>query len=189
LPESYGSWPRASYPEGKLRAERIVQGFPVPSEARIARLFNVSGPGQSWRSGMVLPTFVHRALAGEPLPVIGDGLDLRCFQHVDDVVAGLIRLARFEGHVGVVNLGGREATTVKALAERVLCVLGVSAPVISVTSAERYGAKVARCRHRVPCVERAARLLGHRSQLTLDDMISDLASVAGASVEVPADVV
>src|SRR5204863_3959998 len=55
----------------------------------IARLFNVVGPRQSGRYGMVLPRFAKAAVAGEPLTVHGDGRQTRCFLHVADAVAAL----------------------------------------------------------------------------------------------------
>ncbi|MCC7241867.1 MAG: GDP-mannose 4,6-dehydratase, partial [Acidobacteria bacterium] len=39
----------------------------------IVRFFNTVGPRQTGQYGMVVPTFVHQALAGEPLTVFGDG--------------------------------------------------------------------------------------------------------------------
>src|SRR3954471_14622525 len=58
----------------------------------IGRLFNTTGPRQSGRHGMVLPSLVEQALAGEPLTVFGDGTQSRCFCHVRDVVRGLADL-------------------------------------------------------------------------------------------------
>ena len=43
----------------------------------IVRLFNTVGPRQSGQYGMVIPRFVERALAGEPIEVHGDGTQTR----------------------------------------------------------------------------------------------------------------
>ena len=58
----------------------------------IARLFNTVGPRQSGQYGMVIPRFVERALAGEPLEIHGDGTQTRCFCHVADTVRALSSL-------------------------------------------------------------------------------------------------
>ena len=55
----------------------------------IARLFNTVGPRQSGQYGMVIPRFVQRALAGEPLEVHGDGTQTRSFCHVSDTIRAL----------------------------------------------------------------------------------------------------
>ena len=52
----------------------------------VGRFFNVVGPRQTGRYGMVLPRFVDAALAGVPLVVHDDGQQVRCFAHVTDVV-------------------------------------------------------------------------------------------------------
>ena len=48
----------------------------------IGRFFNVIGPRQTGRYGMVLPRFVEAVLAGRPLVVHDDGSQVRCFAHV-----------------------------------------------------------------------------------------------------------
>src|ERR1044071_4133161 len=44
----------------------------------VARLFNVVGPRQTGRYGMVIPTLVKQAIAGEDMTVYGDGSQTRC---------------------------------------------------------------------------------------------------------------
>ena len=58
------------------------------------RLFNTVGPRQTGQYGMVLPTFVRQALAGQPITVFGDGTQSRSFTYVGDVVDALVKLAQ-----------------------------------------------------------------------------------------------
>jgi UDP-glucuronate 4-epimerase len=68
------------------------------------RYFTAYGPRQ--RPDMAFSRFLRCALAGEPLPVNGDGSQERDFTYVDDVVAATIAAARL-GRVGTVyNIGG-----------------------------------------------------------------------------------
>src|SRR5207248_10731295 len=77
-------------------------GLPVT----IVRLFNTVGPRQVGMYGMVLPRFVSAALKNAPLQVYGDGKQSRCFCHVADVVAALIKLMQTPKAVGTVcNVG------------------------------------------------------------------------------------
>src|SRR5262249_60291852 len=77
-------------------------GLPVV----IGRFFNVVGPRQIGRYGMVLPRFVDQALTGGPLVVYGDGRQGRCFAHVADVVGAMLGLMRCPGAAGrIFNLG------------------------------------------------------------------------------------
>src|SRR5262249_22285389 len=74
----------------------------------IVRLFNTVGPRQSGAYGMVIPRFVARALAGEPLQVHGTGKQSRCFLHVKDVVAAMVKLVEQSAAMGqVFNLGSQ----------------------------------------------------------------------------------
>src|SRR4051794_34931458 len=86
----------------------------------IVRLFNTVGPRQTGQYGMVLPTFVRQALAGQPITVFGDGTQSRSFTYVGDVVEALIRLAHEPRAIGeVFNVGNSGEISILALAERV----------------------------------------------------------------------
>ncbi|MCA1586387.1 MAG: NAD-dependent epimerase/dehydratase family protein, partial [Acidobacteria bacterium] len=56
----------------------------------IVRFFNTVGPRQTGQYGMVVPTFVRQAIAGEPITVFGDGSQSRSFTYVGDVVGALM---------------------------------------------------------------------------------------------------
>ncbi len=118
LPANEDLTPRPLSPYGasKLAAEAYALsygpsfGLPV----MVFRFFNVFGPLQ--RAGhayaAVVPAFVAAALAGEPLPIHGDGLQTRDFTFVGSVVQVLAdALDRTVTAPGPVNLafGGRHS--------------------------------------------------------------------------------
>ena len=118
-PTTTGRW---SYACSKAIDEYLAlayckeRGLPVV----IGRLFNTVGPRQTGRYGMVVPSFVRQALAGEPITVHGDGEQRRCFCHVADVVRAMADLMETEAAVGeVFNIGSTEEVTISELAERV----------------------------------------------------------------------
>ncbi|WP_137291699.1 NAD-dependent epimerase/dehydratase family protein [Natronorubrum halophilum] len=85
------------------------------------RYFNVYGPGQfdSDYSGVVT-AFIDRALAGDPLPIHGDGGQTRDFVFVEDVVRANL-LAATTDHVGrAYNVGTGRSVTVRELAELIV---------------------------------------------------------------------
>ena len=84
----------------------------------IARIFNTYGPRMAHQDGRVVPTFVHQALAGDPLTVAGDGSQTRSLCFVEDTVEGLVRLAA-SGSAGPVNIGNDREFTVLQIAELV----------------------------------------------------------------------
>ena len=108
----------------------------------IVRLFNTVGPRQTGQYGMVLPTFVRQALAGQPITVFGDGTQSRSFTYVGDVVDALVKLAQEPRAIGeVFNIGNTGEVTIGDLAERVKAMTGsaVADPVRPVRRGLRGG--------------------------------------------------
>ena len=138
----------------------------------IARLFNTVGPRQTGRYGMVLPTFVRQALAGEPLTVFGTGKQSRCFGDVGDVVEALGKLIRTKEAVGqVFNLGSDEEVTIEELAQRVLRVTASSSPIVYVPYDQAYEEGFEDMMRRVPSLEKIRRCIGYRVKTRLDQII------------------
>jgi UDP-glucose 4-epimerase len=138
----------------------------------IARLFNVVGPGQTGRYGMVLPRFVDQALAGEPLSVHGDGNQTRSFCYVGDAVTGLLALVEQAGARGrAVNIGRPEEVSIVDLAGRVIEQTGSASTVHFVPYEEAYGTGFTDIRRRVPDIALAERLLGFAPEVSLDEVI------------------
>jgi UDP-glucose 4-epimerase len=107
----------------------------------IVRLFNTVGPRQTGRYGMVVPTFVRQALAGEPITVFGDGAQTRCFTAVSDVVSALVSLPQEPRAVGgVFNIGNTDEITIRQLAERVKALTDSPSPIVNVPYDEAYEA-------------------------------------------------
>jgi nucleoside-diphosphate-sugar epimerase len=68
------------------------------------RYFTAYGPRQ--RPDMAFAKFLRAALARVPVRVLGDGLQIRDFTFVDDVVEGTIAAARRGAQGAVYNVGG-----------------------------------------------------------------------------------
>lgn len=95
--ESLRPQPMSPYAVSKLAAEcyalSFQQVYGLPTLA--LRFFNVYGPRQSagHAYAAVVPTFVSRALQGQPLVIHGDGQQTRDFTFVDSVVEVLVAAA------------------------------------------------------------------------------------------------
>ena len=93
------------------------------------RFFNTVGPRQTGQYGMVLPSFVQQALAGEPITVFGDGTQSRSFTYIGDVVGCLMKLVNEPKAIGeVFNIGNKEEVTILKLAEIVKALTGSASP-------------------------------------------------------------
>jgi UDP-glucose 4-epimerase len=138
----------------------------------IVRLFNTVGPRQTGQYGMVLPTFVRQALAGQPITVFGDGTQSRSFTYVGDVVEALVRLAAEPKAVGqVFNIGNTGEITIRGLAERVRELAGGDSPITYVPYSEAYEAGFEDMPRRVPDISKVRDLVGYQPRLDLDDII------------------
>jgi UDP-glucose 4-epimerase len=140
----------------------------------IARLFNTVGPRQNSQYGNVVPRFVQRALAGEPLEIHGDGSQTRCFCHVSDVVRALTGLLdRADGEI--YNVGSTERITIADLARRVLEATGSSSELVFVPYEEVYEGGIAEeMFHRAPAIDKIESAIGWHPTIDLDGILADV---------------
>lgn len=170
---------RWSYSEAKAIDEsfayfyHLEYGMPV----RIVRLFNTVGPRQSGQWGMVVPRFVSAALAGEPLKVYGTGNQSRCFCHVTDAVAGMVKVIDSPEAIGqVYNVGNNSELSILDLAKKVIAVTGSSSTIEMVAYEKAYGPGFEDMERRVPDISKMQRDLGWKPALGLDAIIGDIAA-------------
>jgi UDP-glucose 4-epimerase len=139
------------------------------------RLFNTIGPRQVGAYGMVVPRFVEAALEQRPIPVYGDGQQVRTFCDVRDVVAAMVLLLQSPPHHGrVYNLGSEEPVTIEGLADRVLALTGGQAGKRFVPYHEVFGAGFEEMRRRIPDLRRIREAIGFDRRWSLEDTLRDL---------------
>lgn len=111
--ESDRPQPRSPYGVTKLAGEHLVNlyaaNFGIPAIS--LRYFTVYGPRQ--RPDMAFNRFISLARCDRPLPVHGDGKQIREFTYVDDIVEANVRAGDASAEPGtVVNLSGGTSTSV-----------------------------------------------------------------------------
>jgi len=138
----------------------------------IGRFFNTVGPRQTGRYGMVLPTFVHQALTGEPITVFGDGRQSRCFGYVGDVVQAVIRLMETPVAVGeVFNIGNDQEITIHELARRVKALANSPSKIVHVPYDQAYGEGFEDMRRRIPDLAKIRQVIGYAPKMGIDEII------------------
>jgi UDP-glucose 4-epimerase len=80
--------------------------------------------GPRARPAAVVPAFVSRALAGEPLTIAGDGSQSRRFVYVEDLAEGVVRALAPVAAGRTYNLVGSADTTIREIAETVRDLVG-----------------------------------------------------------------
>jgi UDP-glucose 4-epimerase len=151
----------------------------------VVRLFNTVGPRQSAAYGMVIPSLVRQAIAGEPVTVFGDGQQSRCFCHVLDVVDALMRLLIHPGAVGeVFNVGSQEEISILDLAREIVDRTGNRSTITLVPYSQAYAEGFEDMRRRVPDTSKLRSLTAWRPTRTLDDILTEtIAEAASETAE------
>jgi UDP-glucose 4-epimerase len=169
--------PRWSYGCSKAIDEFLAlayykeRGLPVI----ILRFFNIVGPRQVGRYGMVVPRFVQQALDGGPITVYGDGQQVRCFSHVADVTAAVCALADCPDATGrIFNVGSDVPVTINELAERVRQLVNPAVQVVHIPYADAYAEGFEDIRYRVPDISRLRQTVGFEPRHDLDRILTDV---------------
>ncbi|MFH1791614.1 MAG: NAD-dependent epimerase/dehydratase family protein [Candidatus Omnitrophota bacterium] len=141
----------------------------------IIRFFNICGPGQTGRYGMVIPRFVQQALLGHPITVFGDGRQTRSFTHVQDAVRAIIKLAASAKAVGeVFNLGNPQGITIGDLARKIKKMTGSGSEIIRVPYEKAYEKGFEDMRHRRPDIAKIRKCIGFKPKKGIDDILEDV---------------
>lgn len=131
-PQAEGYWgnvnpigPRSVYDEAKRFAEAMTMAYARARgvNTHLVRIFNTYGPRLHPDDGRVVSNFLMQALRGEPLTIHGDGEQTRSFCYVDDLIEGIVRLARCDEREPV-NLGNPREFTILECAQTILEVTG-----------------------------------------------------------------
>ncbi len=156
--------PRGVYDEAKRYAEALTMAYHRQQgvDTCIVRIFNTYGPRMRPHDGRAIPTFLRQALANQPITVFGDGSQTRSFCYVDDLVRGLVLLARSGEHLPV-NIGNPQELSLLELAEAVVAATGSKSEIVF------EALPVDDPQVRQPDITRARQLLGWEPQVSLDE--------------------
>jgi UDP-glucose 4-epimerase len=167
---------RWAYADSKAMDEFLALAHHVEHDldCTIARLFNTVGPKQSGQYGMVIPTFVARALRNETIEIHGDGDQTRCFCHVDDTVRALYGLMQDDVSGEIYNVGSTNRISIRELAERVIDLTDSSSATANVPYGEVYGHGIEDMLHRIPSTAKITAATGWEPERSLDDILADV---------------
>lgn len=163
-PESTCPQPVSPYGITKLAAEGLCRlyhkNFQVP--VTVLRYFTVYGPRQ--RPDMAFHKFFKAAIAGDAIPIYGDGQQTRDFTYVGDIVAANLAAAEVPEAVGeVFNIGGGSRVVLAEVLAQIEATIG--------QPLRRDYREWARgdARHTGADIRKAQRLLGYAPQVSLPE--------------------
>lgn len=162
------------YSETKALGEYMALGYHRAGlPISVVRFFNVYGPRLDREgSGRVITRFLKQALGDEPITVIGDGKQTRCFTYIDDIVRGIVAAGEREEALGLTfNLGSTVETSINELVKAICELTGRHPPVEFVELDTIYGSGYEDIQRRVPDIGRARSVLGFEPRVALDEGI------------------
>jgi len=118
--------PRACYDESKRMGETLCATYfrlhKIP--IKVARPFNVYGPGQRLDDGRIIPDLMQAALKREKIVLYGDGKATRSFCYASDAVKSLLLLLVSEHDGEAFNIGNDEEEVPIAIVAEIVSELG-----------------------------------------------------------------
>lgn len=167
-------FPKSVYAVSKLVGEEYIKAYAkmYGFDYSIIRFFNVYGPGQV--AEFVMPNFIKAALSGNPIPINGDGTQVRSFCYVDDAAEGVRLALKSEKANGeIFNIGNdTTAISLKDLAHKVLTHAGRDKK--HVTHLKEHQADRLHSREiktRTANITKARKVLGYKPAVHLDEGI------------------
>ena len=140
----------------------------------IVRLFNIIGPNQLSKYGMVVPRFIESALEDKDILIHGDGSQSRSFTWVDDVVNYLIKLAEVKAYGEVFNIGQTEEISIKNLAELIIEKTNSNSQIIFKSHEEVFGKAFEDPKRRTPGIDKIIEFTGMRPTKNIEFMIENI---------------
>lgn len=163
------------YSVAKLMEEHLTLAYSRErgTKVKLVRFFNVIGPYQTGSYGMVVPTFITKALKGEPLPVYENGLQTRTFGYIEDILDGVELVLEKGGWGELYNIGGWEEVSIVDLAKRVKALTNSSSELEYIPFKKAFGPNFEETAKRVPDINRL-RQLGYNPSYSLDDALQEI---------------
>ena len=123
--EDWPSRPSSPYAASKAASDGFVQAYATTHDipAVVTRCSNNYGPYQFPEK--LIPLFVTNALDGQPLPLYGDGLNVRDWIHVEDHCAALWHVLELPAADGdVFNISAQNEVPNRTITDTILALTG-----------------------------------------------------------------
>ncbi|HEV3039966.1 MAG TPA: NAD-dependent epimerase/dehydratase family protein [Candidatus Angelobacter sp.] len=158
IPETRPATPISPYGISKLALEQLTHRLAAVAgmESVALRLFNTYGPGQRLSPYVgVITIFTNALRAGTSPTIFGDGLQVRDFVHVQDVVSGFVQAMESPVTGETINIGTGAPQTVLEVFDLLARELASDIPPTHV------GAVPGELRYAIASIEKAKYLLGY----------------------------
>jgi len=167
--------PISPYASTKIEGEKLGRVYADEHGIRFIalRLFTVYGPRQ--RPDLAINKFTQLMLAGQPIPLFGDGSTRRDYTYVGDIVSGLRAAMTYDRTpYEIINLGNNHAVSLTELVRELEGVLGVRAVI------DRRPEQPGDVSQTWANIDKARRLLGYEPATPFAEGLRQFVEWAGA---------
>ena len=164
---------RWSYAASKMMAEHLCFAYREKHgvSVTILRYFGGYGMNQAtdWHGGPQ-SQFITSSIRGEPLPIHGDGLQVRTFTHVNDLVNGTILAMESTYSDGeILNIASQDTLSIINLAYLTWRLVGrPEKPVLEFVPYTDFSRKYEDVRRRIADISKARYLIGYEPAVALE---------------------
>jgi UDP-glucose 4-epimerase len=128
MTEEHPTWPMTVYGSAKLAGECYTRAFyeTYGYPTVVVRPFNAYGPRchHEGDSGEVIPKFLLRSMAGQPMVIFGDGTQTRDFTYVSDTARGIMMAGLNDAAIGqTINLGSGFEIAINDLTAKIAAIV------------------------------------------------------------------
>lgn len=114
---------RSCYDEDKRCAESLMTSYHRQHGVKVKIIRY--GPRMDINDGRVASNFIVQALRDEDITIYGNGMQTRSFQHIDDLLEGMVRMmATPANFTGSVNMGNPHEFTMLERTQEVIALTG-----------------------------------------------------------------
>ncbi|VVB57146.1 GDP-L-fucose synthase [uncultured archaeon] len=170
--------PRACYDESKRFGETMCINFHQVHQVpvKIARPFNVYGPGMRITDRRVLPDFFRDAFDGKDIVMLSDGKATRSFCYVADGIDGFMKILLCEFNAMPFNIGNdAEEVSMSQTAQEVCHLFGDKNKVVYQISEDKHYL-TDNPQRRCPNLARAREKLNYKPRVMLKEGLARLKS-------------
>lgn len=182
MPEFYPA-PHTDYGLSKFVGERVSRAYLKQHGLKytIWRPFNIITPYEKSESdevgiSHVFADYIKNIVIDKkkPLPILGDGYQIRCFTWIDEVAAAIADYSFLEKTDNqTFNLGNQEPISMRVLAEKIKDIASKEFKMLDdyFLLYESIGDYENDVRVRIPDCEKAEKMLGWKAKMKVDDSI------------------
>ncbi len=165
---------RWSYATTKLLTEQLLLMGNFP--ATIVRFFNIVGPEQVSDYGMVMPSFIEKALNDEDITIYGDGNQTRCFCSIDSCVEMLYRLIKDKSLWNeVYNIGNPDnEIRICNLATKIIKETNSNSKIIFKPYNKEFSKNSCDIIKRVPNIDKITKAINYTPTCTIDSILRQI---------------